>query len=356
MSFKLTKHTSNAKTPVLYLAMCIFALSLISACSKHQQIKHDLDALEGRLQDFTGISIKRPEPDLSLQLVSKSELKQDVPQIQINMRDFYAVDDCPLGQLIAERNTALGKMQQASTRFDYELRLLDTLQNCMQQMQSEHPVYPQMQSWLEQKTDNLPLVYANLMTQSDESYRAFSTAGDFISGTKDDSFPATKLALQHLSAISPSAKQDETMQNTQQSAANLALLEQHLQTLSNSKLPARMWRTQALLAQRLPPLSDLLKQYLAQTQCSNKQDEEEIKIMRNIFKMFFADKIQPLGAQLNHYQYQLNPFFEAFSKDENLPADFRRHIKMHSTESMQTYKTAMREHIETWQQVFALCE
>lgn len=327
------------RTFIALICLCL------SACSQNNQIKTDLSDLAERLESFTELSIDLSSIDSQLTFPAKPKLRLDIPQLNIALREFYAIDDCPLGQFIAERNTALGKTQLPSTRFLYEKRLLTTLQNCLQQLPRDHLMHEQLDNWIAHKRSNLPMVWANMMTQSDEAYLAFTTSGGYISGQSDDGLQATKLALQFLFK----ALEQEQIDSEQ--------LELHLKELHSARLPAKMWRTQALLTHYLPPMSNLLRDYIAQNQGNcQRSKREELKVMRNIFTMFFADKVQPLASQLNHYQYQLNPSFEALSSHQNIPAQWQAYIAAQYIDSAQLYKTTMQSHIALWQEVFKLCE
>lgn len=327
-----------------YLSLLSIVFLFITGCSKHNQIKSDLQAVGERLEGFTEIAISKSDENIELKAPAKTSMEYPIEDLRIKLRDFYAVDDCPLGQFIAERNTALGKMQLPSTRFAYEHRLLRVLQGCMSQLEQDHPMQAQMQEWLDKKSTNLPLVWANMMSQSQETFLAFTTASDFISGESSDGLQVTKLGLNYLLQ----AMDHEDIDGQE--------LEQHLKGLLDSRLPARMWRTQQLIAQQLPPISALLARYIERTRCTNVQQEQEVTIMRNIFSKLFADKIQPLASQLNHYQYQLNPTFDALVAHPNMPPAFSKYVKSHYIDSAQLYKTAMQENIALWQQVFKLCD
>jgi hypothetical protein len=327
-----------------YLCLLSITFLFITGCSKHNQIKSDLQAVSDRLESFTELTIVKNSDNIALNAPAKTSMEYPIEDMRIKLRDFYAVDDCPLGQFIAERNTALGKMQLPSTRFAYEHRLLRVLEGCMAQLEQDHPMQAQMKEWLDKKTTNLPLVWANMMSQSQETFLAFTTASDFISGESSDGLQVTKLALNYL------------LQAMDTEYIDSQELELHLKGLLDSRLPARMWRTQELIAQQLPPISDLLARYIERTKCTNAQQEQEVTIMRNIFSKMFADKVQPLASQLNHYQYQLNPAFEALVEHPNIPPSFSSYVQSQYIDSAQLYKTAMQENIELWQQVFKLCD
>ncbi|WP_395342940.1 DUF3080 family protein [Ningiella sp. W23] len=342
----------------LKTGLLVSFMLVLSACSKHMQIETDLDDLSNRLESFTGISISALDTEIiaenqvsgqKLRAPTRPTLRFEIPEMQINFREFYALDDCPLGQFIAERNTALGKTQLPSTRFAYEKQLLITLNDCLRQldqgqMSAESSLIKSMRAWHLQKSENIGQAWANMITQSDETYLGFTTAGDFISGGESDSLQATKLSLEMLL---------EALNAPQLEASRL---EAHLKDLSIARLPARMWRTQALITHELRPMTRLLRRYMFENPCNNIKTREDIKIMRNIFTVFFADKIQPLASELNRYQYALNPLFEEFANHPELPASFKQYIKSQYFDSELVYKAAMQENVEAWQAVFAHCD
>ena len=63
----------------------------VSGCSEHNKIASDLDTYSDRLQSYTGITLADKEFSYHLNAPAKSDLKQDVPEIIINLRDFYAL-------------------------------------------------------------------------------------------------------------------------------------------------------------------------------------------------------------------------------------------------------------------------
>ena len=323
----------------------VFICLSVAACTGQSQIESDIDKLSERLSSFTGISAQKSEIQPVLSAPAKHTLAISIDELQIGIREFYAIDDCPLGQFIAQRNTSLGKTHLPSTRFIYEKELMSTLRICMNQLDEGHRMQNPLASWIAHKQHNLSSVWANMMTQSDEVYLAFTMTGDFITGDSNDSLTGSRLALGQLIESLDSTEIDSNA------------LELHLRELSESRLPAKMWKTQALLTQELPLISALLQEYITTSeQACNRAKREELKIMRNIFSVLFADTIQALASQLNHYQYQLNPYFESLANHPSIPPAWQGYINQQYITQAKEYKRNMQSHIELWQQVFKLCE
>jgi len=327
--------------------LCFVAVALGTACSEHTKITSDLDNYSQRLQSYTGITLSEENFSYNLQPPAKNELKHDIPEITINLREFYALNDCALHQLIAERNTALGKMQLPSGRYAYESALLVELKQCVQSLQSKpekQAISEKLIEWTTLKQQQLPLVWANLITQSTEVFAHFTNANNFISGTPSDNFQSTKQALKFI------------LDSETEHPVNISELELHLQQLANSPLLARQWRTQLLISQKLDHISPLLAEYVETNQCKTLTEKKGIQIMQNIFRKLFADTIQPLAGELNRYHYQLGPYIEQLTLSPHFVNSFGDYLRRHNQYNYQIYRKSMDTHIKLWQEIFSRCK
>ncbi|WP_376919754.1 DUF3080 family protein [Agaribacter flavus] len=315
----------------------------MSSCDQHTQIKSDLHALHTRVVSFIGTNEIPLNADLHLNPPQRSSMRIKVTELQINLREFYALEKCQLNKTVAERNTALGKTQLPSTRYAYEKALIAQLQSCLKLLPANHKMTPKLSEWLELKQGELPLVWANMITQSQEVYNAFAVTPDFIAGNDKDQLHAAKQALRYILVA------DDTYK-----------LETHLKTLQDSRIFARMWRSQKLVTQYLQQMKPSLQTYLDTNQCKTRQDREAISIMRNIFRHFFAEKIQSTLSQLNHYHYQLNPLLTELSQKLAKRGDeaslLSNYINHHTQLSHNAYKEAVNEYIALWRSVFVHCD
>lgn len=322
------------------------ALVLLSGCSDHRKIADDLEAYSQRLQNYTDIALPKENFNLGLQAPSKSIFKLNVTEININLREFYALQDCALNQLVAQRNTALGKMQLPSARYAYESQLVVELKECAKFLDSkvEASLGAKLDEWTSEKERQLPVSWANLITQSDEVYTHLSANNGFISGNANDNYLVTKQAIVFL------------LSSRTTHPVDLSELEKHLQQLANSPLIARAWRTQVLISQKLNHISPLLNEYLAKNQCQTVQDKQSIEIMQNIFRKFFAGNIQALAGELNKYHYQLSPLIEQLIASPYFNDNFKNYLLQHNTINYEVYKQSMQKHITLWQDIFARCD
>lgn len=333
-----------------YTLAALASLLLLSGCAEHKKIANDLDDYSERLQSYTGITLA-PALEISrLNAPDKQLTKVDIERTSINLREFYAFNDCSLNQLVAQRNTALGKMQLPSSRYAYESELIFELLACQQKLKKDEDreekaeLREKLANWTTVKQEQLPLVWANLITQSTETALHFTGGTGYISGTSTDNFQATKQALTFL------------LKSRTQHPVDTEALELHLQQLNNSALLAKQWRTQLLLKQELDNVSSLLTTYLNNNTCSTLKEEKSIEIMQNIFRIFFAELIQPVAGQLNRYYYELSPLVEQLANAPKMPAEFSQYLLLHNKDNYDAYAQSMQAHIKIWQQIFTRCD
>lgn len=282
----------------------------------------------------------------SLSFPAKSEMLIDIPQLNINMREFYAIENCAIKQLIAERNTALGKIQLPSVRLQYEWTLIALLRSCIENTanQDNNKLIDKMIIWLTQKERVFDLTWANMLTQSNESHAAFSSASGFIEGDESDNITEGLFDLANLIAI----KQDPQQ--------HISMMETSLQSMLKHRVYVRLWRSQIRVKTQLDKMTADIAKWEKSFACQTRKDKEKLTIIRNVFTLFFIQEIQPIAAKMNHYHYLLKPEFMKLVNDPTLPVVFKDTIAKHANDGFDEYQKAMLKHIKIWQVIFKKCD
>ena len=273
---------------------------------------------------------------------SLRELKRDIPATSIKLFEFYKLQHCELYSLVAERNTSLGNLQLPSTRYIYESHLIDALKQCLIDT-TDTKIREQLESWQQAKTQQLPLVWADLIQLSKELKQGFSANFGLIKGNEKDGLSQSKIALNYLIQIEQVRQIDS------------AELEQHLQYLMNNPLPAKLWLSQLTLSEHLKQSTEWLLLHTKNLQCSGTGSNKKMEYLTNVFQQFFIEKIQPIGSQINHYQYQLSPILEKMLAHPNLSPTFKNYINASNQQGFENYQKAMQQHIYFWQDLFKRC-
>ena len=93
---------------------------------------------------------------------ARRALKIPLERLDIGVLDFARLHACDMGGLVGARNSSLGRLQQPSQRFAYELAWLDAAQTCINEGQDWlQPIYLEKQA-------RLPAVLWNATFATDE--------------------------------------------------------------------------------------------------------------------------------------------------------------------------------------------
>ena len=366
--------------------------------------------LDTPLPDTFNDKISTPLPKLA----DSATLKHTIEGVSINLREFYALQDCELGTVVAERNTSLGKSQLPSQRLAYESKLLSVLKSCEAALsvggsasdstgqspnesanknvaKHNQALAETIASWREQKSQDYSKTWANLIQGSQELRLALNTPERLFSVENNKDALSSVNALFYLSslnnrpfsygetALKNSAKTLTTNQNrvgnasggdkgsvsdkvinkspidSDESLIDSSELEQQLQIIRSARLPATLWHTQQTLTQNLSLLTKLLTTELDAVSCPEGRASDKAKILRNVFYLFFIEEIQPVGSLVNQYHYKLAPLWDDWLKQPSLHEEFKHYIKQQSQGGFDEYSRAMKAHVNLWQGFLGRC-
>jgi len=311
-------------------------------CDSSQSLQKHLQEYQKRMANVLDVE----SPDRLTVSLSPyppiSDLNHNIPDTSIKLFEFYQLKHCELYSIVAERNTTLGNLQLPSIRYIYERRLIKALEKCLTATDAPK-LQQQINNWLQLKTQQLPMVWADLIQLSSEVKQGFSANFGLVEGNEQDGLTQSKETLNYL------------LQVNQNSQIDSAALEQHLQRLMNNPLPAKLWLSQLTLTEHLNRSTKWLLQHAEDLQCSGSGSANKMEYLTNVFQQFFIEKIQPIASQINHYQYQLGPIFENMSAHPQLSSPFKEYIQQFNQKGFDNYQTAMQQHIQFWQILFKRC-
>ncbi|WP_110427208.1 DUF3080 family protein [Glaciecola sp. KUL10] len=347
---------------VKLLGFYIFSILALSGCFDMQKLPSALNLYEERLTNVLGIEVEN-KASVSMPFPNRTSLAIDIPEIDMNLREFYGLNACPIKHLIAQRNTALGKIHLPSQRFIYEVEVINTLSQCVNSLgqridesdninSSELKELTLIQTWLLAKQTSYPFNWANLITQSEEAYLALNQTDGFLNGSNEDPISLAIIDLRYFLSLNQQANRQHPpvvlMDDVQ-------ALESHLQSMQNHRFYAKFWRSLMLTEQSISRLNLVLDNALPAFQCHSSSKKQDFDILRNVFTKFFIQGIQPIASAFNNYQYKLSPLIDEIGQHPDLPYDFKSHISQRHRSLFASYTQAMSTHIQHWQRFFARC-
>ena len=374
---KVSQLRNACRAGVISVAM--FALL---GCFGGSTVKQSIDDYAARLSrvldtplpDSFNDKITTPLPKLA----DSATLKHAIEGVNINLREFYALQDCELGTVVAERNTSLGKSQLPSQRLVYESKLLNVLKSCEAALTKENEsnqrnaaLAATIASWREQKTQDYSKTWANLVQGSQELRLALNTPERLFSVENNRDALSSVNALYYINSLSnkelllsdmyssntasSDTETEATNENNSESIIESSELEQQLKIIRSARLPATLWHTQQTLTQNLSLLTNMLETELDAVSCPEGRASDKAKILRNVFYLFFIEEIQPVGSLVNQYHYKLAPLWEDWLAQPSLHEEFKRYIRQQSQDGFNQYSSAMKAHVNLWQGFLGRC-
>ena len=361
------------------ISVAMFALL---GCFGGSTVKQSIDDYAARLSrvldtplpDSFNDKITTPLPKLA----DSATLKHTIEGVSINLREFYALQDCELGTVVAERNTSLGKSQLPSQRLVYESKLLNVLKSCEAALTKENEsnqrnaaLAATIASWREQKTQDYSKTWANLVQGSQELRLALNTPERLFSVENNKDALSSVNALYYINSLSnkelllsdmyssntasSDTETEATNENNSESIIESSELEQQLKIIRSARLPATLWHTQQTLTQNLSLLTNMLETELDAVSCPEGRASDKAKILRNVFYLFFIEEIQPVGSLVNQYHYKLTPLWKDWLAQPSLHEEFKRYIRQQSQDGFNQYSSVMKAHVNLWQGFLGRC-
>jgi hypothetical protein len=345
------KHVIQAgktKRPTLFTGVAVLALTLLTGCFGQNTVKDSLNDYQSRLSRVLETPLTEPRVAALPRLAEGSKLKHDIEGLSINLREFYAIQDCELGRVVAERNTSLGKSQLPSQRLVYESKLLSVFSSCEEALrETDEALANTLADWKQAKAADYMKSWANLIQTSKEMRLGLNSPERLLARENNKDAQASINSLYFLDNLLSSDALAESVDSSE--------LETQLKIILSARLPASLWQTQNTLAAVLPPLTAELTPALDNIACVDGRPSDTAKILRNVFYLFFIEEIQPVGSLVNNYHYKLTPLWEKWQQNPALHPLFKDYLYQQSVEGFDKYSKAMQSHVSMWQQFLGRC-
>lgn len=268
---------------------CVALITLLSglvACSQPgdselmlRQYQNDLASLNQRNAT--------PPPRANMPPMPRStDMRTEIARVSIGLLDSMQLDKCRVGALVAQRNSALGKMQSPSARLRYELDSLLALTECRQSGAIEDErISALLTDAVEQKRALLPDYADRALATGDEMRHALRPDARMLppAGNVDE---AALAALDYVASVLQQAFEDPPQ------AYNLDGYNRAFQTLAQSNFLPRLWRTQYRASTWLQSLNNELGDFAQAPDCDlNWQSAHQ----------HFKTQIEPLLLRWNQF-------------------------------------------------------
>ncbi|MFS1949565.1 DUF3080 domain-containing protein [Vibrio lentus] len=269
-------------------------------------------------------------------LPRKRELFIEVPSLSIGLIDSYQLRQCGLFNLIAERNSVLGKVADEFRNYDYQVALLEGVGQCLSNNELEPEIVELLREIEQQKLAQFPrhqwnLIYASEAMQSQMRGSQWLRAdiGEQVRQTSD----ALKHINQALNIPLVSGKTTEVQEGLEKSS-----------TLGD------LYYSLSRASAELDTITQQLTTFDANIICGKQRDTTKFRYLNNVFEQQYINRVQPYMAQLDGYYQQLAPQLAMFDAQPELHSYYFPIQDAH-----QAFRSSTRRHVDYWQQLFKRC-
>ncbi len=223
-----------------------------------------------------------------------------IPETREGMLNIFALRECHITTLVAERNSTLGRVAPASQLWRYELTLWQRLTDCLASEVPERLAEAdreRLERLTATKTEQLPQAAWNGLFGSDEWAGNFSRVSSALPADALSPPEAQLESLGYLQVLTAIAVQDAP-------PPDLEAMEGHLRALKERPYTAELLRTLTLATQRMDEASRLAELALARHDgCLTSALEESESDER------LAQWLEALNGAAHAWLAELDPLF-----------------------------------------------
>ncbi len=317
---------------------------LISGCTVDSD--SEFAVYRDRLSRTLAVDITEPSPLKAPMPALAAITPVMIPELKIELLDMFAVDECgmrpakpALGQLIAQRNSSLGKVMDASTQLQYELQLLETMQACLAEPKLTDEIKTQLTPIYVNKQQQLPLRLANFLSQD-------QTLNQQLQGS-------------HRALTLDSGQGSETVTALKQLISLRALIDAN-QIAEAASIDINQQLAVLHQGQILADLQHSLRSNLTQMQALNQQlntwpvdwcQPARQTILEQVLIQVFIGKVQQQLAHQDRIAQEVLPLLETLFANH----PYQQEVTRRFTQPKQQLHAQLKQHVRWWQQREQAC-
>ena len=286
-------------------------------------------------------------------------------ELREGLIDVLKLRDCGLLPLIAERNSALGKVYAPSQKMRYELRFYDQLHQCINKLKKNEEssqLLMHLSEIQKIKYNNLPAELWNGVFTSQELEGNFSRKKVPLPLIDNGSSDSSLKALKTLTYIIRTPLRDKTWSLP----SVLPELEASYEILNSNKSGPKILSALQLITLHLNRASTTLQISMSTRQlCRQGRPSAQAKILYNVFQKYYIGEVQPYLAMIHKHANEWldvnNHLIDSFKEfDLIAPKQFETYQRMvlSKTEPQSLwgqYITARNKHTQSWQKLLKQC-
>lgn len=279
-------------------------------------------------------------PSQTFILPDTRELLREPTRITLGLLDSYTLSQCRLFNLIADRNSILGKVSDPFRQFDYQVRFIQIAETCLQNTDLADNVALELKKALKIKKNELKSVYFSNLLWTSEAMRNQLTTPEWISDADVHHHAAAESAFLTLNASLGALNKKDWI--------SLSKIQPYQETIEKQPVIGRLIYSISNTEQAMNTINDFLALHLDSVPCGTQRDNTQYRYLTNVFNQQYITVIQPYLSNVNQLYYAFSTHTQ-FLKDK----DFPHQIDLDKL--YLSFQTAILDHVELWQDISKRC-
>jgi hypothetical protein len=306
---------------------------------------------EYQLRLSSVIDRKSPTNETLTQL-PRPLVDKPLSKISLSIIEFASINHCKLSQIIAKKNSQLGKVQPASEALKYNIDFVQYVQNCVDDpltdnVETKNKLIAVKKEKLQQFIQSFEYM---LFNEPELSQFTYLTASDIAFDRHSEQQTASLEALVALTHLRSQLllKPTSEMINTN----NITVALQKL--YKNKFIPKLITSTKRQIVFNTATTNWLNQINITDELCPVGKNKHKAQILSNVFSKFYLETLQPYQSQLTNMLEKTSPhLFKLWKNHRDLAVLFNPDDNNSLLNQM---KTSAVKHVKWWQNFYKTCE
>ncbi len=321
----------------------LLSIILLSGCTDLFNPEQALmDKYHQRLANVLDVSGTEITPLPAITIPPRRELFQPLPRLTLGLLESYQLRQCGLFNLLADKNSQLGKVQDAFHDLDYQVSLLRTLNTCLSEFEISADESVKLEKLYGQKWHHLLTHLDNLLLASDTMQKQL-TASDWLSVDHQSQIARVRDAFGMLEGMY------ETPYKVISRLPDSGMVE-YQEVLEKSRLIGRLYYSISNASHWLNETTQLLEKNQSTLICGKNRDITKFRYLNNVFQSIYVEEVQPYLAYLDSTYQRLNSGVTLVEERLALHGE-----TYGLTDAHHTFREKTLEHVKFWQGLFKRC-
>lgn len=265
----------------------------------------------------------------------------------IGILQLAKIQHCQLGQLIAERNSQLGKVAGASAQFAYHVKFIQLLPKCFDTL-NDNALKNQLNTVYRDKIATLFISWQHMIFQDPQLASLHKPTSYSLMDINEDDKQAALNSLRFFNQTK------QAILTKQFDAVEINQLENHLHALYKNSYVASLLRAIYEQIDILKQQNEALKTIPIDVLCKKGHNTQKAEVLSNIFTKFYGSKIQQYHNLLLREYALIHPELTSLWLNE-ISQPYDSDLPFHPLALESSLKSLSVKHVTWWQTLYKSC-